>query len=54
MPRYEAVSALRDLMDRINIWIQHEMQPLAYSAPAEDLVELSDRLVKISKEVGPL
>jgi hypothetical protein len=47
-PDYKTISNLNDLKDRIDLWINHNRQPLAYGVPAEDLGELAARLAKIA------
>ena len=47
---HKTISDLNDLQDRITAWIRHHRQPRAYFEPADDLVDLVRRMVKITED----
>lgn len=49
-PNYEKMQSVSDIIDRLQIWLAHERQPLAYDEGADSLSELGQKLIELDND----
>lgn len=48
-PDYDKIYAARDVIDRLQIWIRHEINPLGYPSGTVTFKDLAEMLLKAER-----